>query len=1159
MAGVTRLGLYGGPRAALIAPVEPAERDLVLAGQAPTLAITVTVPEVDLRLVTLRGLQFLGYPPTISVTASEDHVIPPFAGDELQAVIAGKVPTVFRQDYVVPAIDDLVLAGQIPIVRQTWSASPPEVDLVLAGYIPVVPSAVFSGTTEFTEAEIEAGGAEIKVTITGDTFNLWGGFAAEDWLDVTVSDQAEANGWNAAIRDAWDFAINETAAATKGGLVATLTIASLADYSITLTEQVTFSFPGTLLTGGNQLEVPGVITITPAHKPDADALVLAGQIPVVRQTWSASPAIDDLVIAGQIPTVFRQDYVVPAIDDLVLAGQIPVIRQTWSASPAEVDLVLAGKIPKIPSGLNPDADSLVLAGQIPVIRQTWSASPAIDDLVIAGQIPTVFRQDYVVPAIDALALTGKIPVIRQTWSAAPAQDALVLAGKILTLFREDVVAPAQDALVLAGKIPTVQVSLVALPAQDALALTGKIPVLLTSSLVVPDVCALVLAGQAPAVPLADKIAEPLVGTLALSSESFIALSEPPHNIPVPNGALVFTSYQPQRGVGLFIRGHIPNLVYPQARPETANLALTALTPRIVDTTEQPELIESFVSPRGLTGYTAALAMGQEADESSMILTGYAPIGSVTSPIFYPAAGNLTFNPQVPERVHPESPELIPDTATLTLASQAPTVSIGLVATPSEAELRVHAFERDRGSGSASHTHDVLPNSAFLNDNSFDGLAFWPVNSQVGKYISNITDGTDRALILSNTQSQIHHTALTGGTDNDWDVGDIYLLWALLYSTAPIVGSTPKVSPGAETLSLTGGDVTIGRSITPPAIGRSLNGKAPTAQVGISHVAEPAAASLTLTGKTPFTLFGPVAATAEATLNLAGQAPVSVWTTDHLAVPPAAELRFPKVVFDDFNRADGGAWDGDTIWDFQTLLLDNWWTEPQIVSNQLLDNPASWSLSLTKAGGGDQFAEIEIVSQVPDPNYNVGFYLRLRVKTAPSWRDWEYYYCYFSADDTTIYATIARSESAVVTWWPDYAAPSTTGWPDGSKVRFSVEGARLKVELDLNDGNGWFTALDVLDTVTRFTGPSAYGVGIEVFPPAVQTDLVLDNFRAGPLHTLVPEVFTTTSGSTPAGALALSSQVPRLKTKRIKKPGARHRLINLTPRYCFKHGRSFNGD
>jgi len=117
----------------------------------------------------------------------------------------------------------------------------------------------------------------------------------------------------------------------------------------------------------------------------------------------------------------------------------------------------------------------------------------------------------------------------------------------------------------------------------------------------------------------------------------------------------------------------------------------------------------------------------------------------------------------------------------TLGVKPQTASIGIFASlkaPPPYLLRTWTFS----GGTASHTHDVLPNSLFLNDNSFGGFAFFPTNSQVGNFARNQTDNTDQfsltsGRITSNTPTQVTHDALTGGIDNDWDVGDIYELWS----------------------------------------------------------------------------------------------------------------------------------------------------------------------------------------------------------------------------------------------------------------------------------------------------------------------------------------------------------------------------------------------
>lgn len=64
-------------------------------------------------------------------------------------------------------------------------------------------------------------------------------------------------------------------------------------------------------------------------------------------------------------------------------------------------------------------------------------------------------------------------------------------------------------------------------------------------------------------------------------------------------------------------------------------------------------------------------------------------------------------------------------------------------------------------------HDGLANAAFLTDSG----ASWTINEFVGKVILNKTDGSS-ATITANTSTTITG-ALSGGTDDDWDISDSY--------------------------------------------------------------------------------------------------------------------------------------------------------------------------------------------------------------------------------------------------------------------------------------------------------------------------------------------------------------------------------------------------
>jgi len=70
---------------------------------------------------------------------------------------------------------------------------------------------------------------------------------------------------------------------------------------------------------------------------------------------------------------------------------------------------------------------------------------------------------------------------------------------------------------------------------------------------------------------------------------------------------------------------------------------------------------------------------------------------------------------------------------------------------------------------ATGTHDGLDNVAVLTDTSQS----WTVNEFAGMEIYNLTDGS-QATIVSNTADTVTG-ALGGGTDNDWDIDDEYII------------------------------------------------------------------------------------------------------------------------------------------------------------------------------------------------------------------------------------------------------------------------------------------------------------------------------------------------------------------------------------------------
>lgn len=70
------------------------------------------------------------------------------------------------------------------------------------------------------------------------------------------------------------------------------------------------------------------------------------------------------------------------------------------------------------------------------------------------------------------------------------------------------------------------------------------------------------------------------------------------------------------------------------------------------------------------------------------------------------------------------------------------------------------------------THDGLDDAAVLTDST----ASWTIDALIGKVIENVTDGSS-GIITDNTATTV--TATLAGGDNDWDIGDTYLISHLM--------------------------------------------------------------------------------------------------------------------------------------------------------------------------------------------------------------------------------------------------------------------------------------------------------------------------------------------------------------------------------------------
>ena len=115
------------------------------------------------------------------------------------------------------------------------------------------------------------------------------------------------------------------------------------------------------------------------------------------------------------------------------------------------------------------------------------------------------------------------------------------------------------------------------------------------------------------------------------------------------------------------------------------------------------------------------------------------------------------------------------------------------------------------------THDGAANASVLADSS----QAWTNDEFIDRKVMNITDGSE-AIITDNDATTIT-APLAGGTDNDWDVGDVYIIvprdesgWTInagkLYARVGIVVGAHTGSSGSSTLSDTSQSWTVNEHV-----------------------------------------------------------------------------------------------------------------------------------------------------------------------------------------------------------------------------------------------------------------------------------------------------------------------------------------------------------
>ena len=131
------------------------------------------------------------------------------------------------------------------------------------------------------------------------------------------------------------------------------------------------------------------------------------------------------------------------------------------------------------------------------------------------------------------------------------------------------------------------------------------------------------------------------------------------------------------------------------------------------------------------------------------------------------------------------------------------VGINLIEVPSSLTLTVEAtYDAAAAQGIKIHVRTSLTNYALGTHSGADDAAVltdaeahFVVNELVGLTIKNLTDGSS-GLITANTGTTVTAT-LVGGTDNDWDKGDAYIIEGAGYDTEDWDSFIPAFSAGSS--------------------------------------------------------------------------------------------------------------------------------------------------------------------------------------------------------------------------------------------------------------------------------------------------------------------------------------------------------------------------
>jgi hypothetical protein len=325
----------------------------------------------------------------------------------------------------------------------------------------------------------------------------------------------------------------------------------------------------------------------------------------------------------------------------------------------------------------------------------------------------------------------------------------------------------------------------------------------------------------------DPVITPAVATLTIKSTSFVALTQSPFVEEPPIGTLVLATQAPTRAFGLLLRGHAVNVSLSAPVINPGSLVLSGQAPTVVDSTPQPHIRLVPDTKRALGSHEFVVELGQEIEDSSLIVEGWAPDSIASSPVFFPAEAPLVLTGQ-----DVGLPNALPLVATVVLAGQAPTalLSVNHFALPAAGGLTLAG----QAPGLFADTTLMQPLAGSLTlsgKDTFTGRSITPES---------------KALLLNGKAPTV------------------------------VVGLNPSITPAVRALTLAGQAPVVNAGLSPivPAGALTLTGQAVAISgVTSTHVMKPAAAAVSLVGIVPADIIATTSALPPVRLLvLTGQAP-----------------------------------------------------------------------------------------------------------------------------------------------------------------------------------------------------------------------------------------------------------------------------------------------